>query len=678
MSRPSVKTCTATRGDGRVAARARAGRRGGVRASGRRRRRRGRAGAASRPAALRVLHRRDERGILEERPVADREIDAQQVLRNHAPGAEVQVADLGISHQSRGKPDGFARRLEQRPGLLREPAVEDRRPRERDRVARRRRREAPAVADQEDDRRSPSSRRRSRGDGPGARVARQASARGRRARGGRPCRPRTESRRRDPGATDARGRERHRVEEVHGRAAGGSPRRAPGRPTRGSRRSSAGRVRARVFLQLVREARRPRIRREGRRGAAREGRRRRHESGFPRGGAVDPGREGLEDAALRRMRQTERLERQSEAEDLAVRAGDRRVERLRGLGRRRAARREPESHLVREDVVAQEDAESLEIRDPEDTAPVGRPKGSPMRRPISMPERPVRRAARASAVGIGRLLAAEDRRRDAELPPDAVPMLPDLRPRAPRPRRATAGSGETSAQSGSTRPVSTEAPERSDARRALRRRARRGAARRGRARKKTGDGARAAPRASSPRARSRARRARRNRSPHRPRVEVVVTPADVEIVVGAQAAGPVAEARGRRESCGRRNSTSGWSERRGGAGRDSGPAERPFARIDRFGAARSRRRRGIARRRRARRAAAPRGVRARRATPRRGGKRRTERILLASSSTSPKSTRRTLRTTSETPTPRETMTGVPCCSASSAVRPNGSEADGIT
>ena len=51
----------------------------------------------------------DERGVLEEGPVGDRVVDAQQVLLDHGAGAEVEMADLRVAHLPVGQADRSAR-----------------------------------------------------------------------------------------------------------------------------------------------------------------------------------------------------------------------------------------------------------------------------------------------------------------------------------------------------------------------------------------------------------------------------------------------------------------------------------------------------------------------------------------------------------------------------------------
>ena len=94
----------------------------------------------------------EQRLVLEEAAVGDRVVDPGQVLLDDRPGAEVQVADLGVAHLAVGQADVAA--LGGEPGVreaLPEP-VEDRRLGERDRVAGPGLGEAPAVEDDERDR----------------------------------------------------------------------------------------------------------------------------------------------------------------------------------------------------------------------------------------------------------------------------------------------------------------------------------------------------------------------------------------------------------------------------------------------------------------------------------------------------------------------------------------------
>jgi hypothetical protein len=94
----------------------------------------------------------DEGGIPVEAPIPDREIDAKDVLRDHAARAEVQVPDLGIAHLSGGKPHVLAGGGESRRGEISKKPVVARGAGERDRISVLVRADAPSVADDEDDR----------------------------------------------------------------------------------------------------------------------------------------------------------------------------------------------------------------------------------------------------------------------------------------------------------------------------------------------------------------------------------------------------------------------------------------------------------------------------------------------------------------------------------------------
>src|SRR5919198_2502824 len=100
-------------------------------------------------ALLRTLEGAGERRVLEERSVRDCAVHPLEVLVEDAPGADRQVADLGVSHLPFGQPDGLAGRLQRRVRVARPELVEDRRVGELDRVSWPRRRAAPAVEDDE-------------------------------------------------------------------------------------------------------------------------------------------------------------------------------------------------------------------------------------------------------------------------------------------------------------------------------------------------------------------------------------------------------------------------------------------------------------------------------------------------------------------------------------------------
>ena len=63
------------------------------------------AGAAAR---FKFLDKLDERGGAIDLAVGDRVVDARQVLHHHAPGADVEMADLGIAHLAIGQSDILA------------------------------------------------------------------------------------------------------------------------------------------------------------------------------------------------------------------------------------------------------------------------------------------------------------------------------------------------------------------------------------------------------------------------------------------------------------------------------------------------------------------------------------------------------------------------------------------
>ena len=126
-----------------------------------------------------VAARRRERGVGEEAPVAHGEIDAQLVLGHHAPGAEVQVPDLGVAHESCRQTHRLTGRRERRPPEIPPPPVEHRRARACDRVARAVGGFPPAIADEEDDGRSAPRHpagRAAGGRGEGAAVSRRAGS----------------------------------------------------------------------------------------------------------------------------------------------------------------------------------------------------------------------------------------------------------------------------------------------------------------------------------------------------------------------------------------------------------------------------------------------------------------------------------------------------------------------
>ncbi len=105
------------------------------------------------PAALRVPAAARSAGFSKNDPSRRARSMRRRSWGTIRPGAERQVADLGVAHDSGRQAHGFSRSFQQRPGVFGEPPVEDRRAGERDGVPVGGRRVAPAVADQEEDRR---------------------------------------------------------------------------------------------------------------------------------------------------------------------------------------------------------------------------------------------------------------------------------------------------------------------------------------------------------------------------------------------------------------------------------------------------------------------------------------------------------------------------------------------
>ena len=100
-------------------------------------------------ALLRPLEGAVERRVLEERAVADRDVHALEILEEDPARADREMADLGVAHLALRQPDRLSRGLQRRVRKLAPEPIEDRRPRELDRVAGPRRRAAPAVEDDE-------------------------------------------------------------------------------------------------------------------------------------------------------------------------------------------------------------------------------------------------------------------------------------------------------------------------------------------------------------------------------------------------------------------------------------------------------------------------------------------------------------------------------------------------
>jgi len=94
----------------------------------------------------------DERRQLEELTGLDGLRDAHDVLRHHAPGAEIQVAYFAVADLSGGKSHGQAGRVEERARRVRPETVPGGRVAELDGVALPAGTEAPAVEHDQDDR----------------------------------------------------------------------------------------------------------------------------------------------------------------------------------------------------------------------------------------------------------------------------------------------------------------------------------------------------------------------------------------------------------------------------------------------------------------------------------------------------------------------------------------------
>src|SRR6266550_9041084 len=91
----------------------------------------------------------DQGRVVVEGPVFDRFVDAHQVLEQDAPGPDRQVSDLAVAHLAGRQADRLARRVERGVGERLPEAVEVRRVRQLDGVARTGRRKAPPVEDDE-------------------------------------------------------------------------------------------------------------------------------------------------------------------------------------------------------------------------------------------------------------------------------------------------------------------------------------------------------------------------------------------------------------------------------------------------------------------------------------------------------------------------------------------------
>src|SRR5581483_343327 len=95
---------------------------------------------------------RAQRGVLEERAVGDRVVDADELLVLHVAGAHREMAHLAVPHDAVRKSDRPAARLEPRVRVAREELVEPRRLGAGYRVARTAGGDPPSVEDAEDHR----------------------------------------------------------------------------------------------------------------------------------------------------------------------------------------------------------------------------------------------------------------------------------------------------------------------------------------------------------------------------------------------------------------------------------------------------------------------------------------------------------------------------------------------
>src|SRR5262249_6380403 len=82
----------------------------------------------------RVLHRFEQRRVLEELAALNHQRDARSTQMHDAPGANVQMADLAVAHLPFGETDERAAGLNERVGIFTQQAVVSRLSRERDGV----------------------------------------------------------------------------------------------------------------------------------------------------------------------------------------------------------------------------------------------------------------------------------------------------------------------------------------------------------------------------------------------------------------------------------------------------------------------------------------------------------------------------------------------------------------
>ena len=103
-------------------------------------------------ARARVTHAVEQRRVAEEFARFDHPVDARHVHQHHAAGADVEVSHFAVAHLPFRQPDGGARGLDQRVGVVAQEAVIGGLSGGGDGVAFDGRRVAPAIQHREDQR----------------------------------------------------------------------------------------------------------------------------------------------------------------------------------------------------------------------------------------------------------------------------------------------------------------------------------------------------------------------------------------------------------------------------------------------------------------------------------------------------------------------------------------------
>src|SRR6267143_673869 len=78
----------------------------------------------SRSAPFGILDRAEESRLFEEIPRPDRTVDSRDFLVHYAAGADVHVADFGVSHQTGGQTDVLAGGVDPCPGVGRKQKID--------------------------------------------------------------------------------------------------------------------------------------------------------------------------------------------------------------------------------------------------------------------------------------------------------------------------------------------------------------------------------------------------------------------------------------------------------------------------------------------------------------------------------------------------------------------------